>query len=307
MQPSPIQEIQNELLRAKKVKLFLKRDDLIHPSVSGNKWRKLKYNLVAAKELNHRTLLTFGGAFSNHIHAVAAAGKVFDFKTIGIIRGDRMEPLNATLQYAEDQGMQLHFVPRSAYRQKNTASFCLALEEQFGRFYNLPEGGTNTLALKGCAEIIVEIKDQLGQAPDYITTCVGTGGTIAGIIKGSASTTQTEILGVSALKGNFLKGEVEELLAAASVSVSTKWSISNDYHFGGYAKFKPSLIEFINDFKKTYQIALDPIYTGKLMYGIFDLIKKDYFKKDSTVVAIHTGGLQGISGFNQRYGNLMLY
>lgn len=307
MQPSPIQEIQNELLRAKKVKLFLKRDDLIHPSVSGNKWRKLKYNLVAAKELNHRTLLTFGGAFSNHIHAVAAAGKVFDFKTIGIIRGDRIDPLNATLQYAEDQGMQLHFVPRSAYRQKNTASFCLALEEQFGRFYNLPEGGTNTLALKGCAEIIVEIKDQLGQAPDYITTCVGTGGTIAGIIKGSASTTQTEILGVSALKGNFLKGEVEELLAAASVSVSTKWSISNDYHFGGYAKFKPSLIEFINDFKKTYQIALDPIYTGKLMYGIFDLIKKDYFKKDSTVVAIHTGGLQGIEGFNQRYGRMILY
>ncbi len=307
MQPSPIQEIQNELLRAKKVKLFLKRDDLIHPSVSGNKWRKLKYNLVAAKELNHRTLLTFGGAFSNHIHAVAAAGKVFDFKTIGIIRGDRIDPLNATLQYAEDQGMQLHFVPRSAYRQKNTASFCLALEEQFGRFYSLPEGGTNTLALKGCAEIIVEIKDQLGQAPDYITTCVGTGGTIAGIIKGSASTTQTEILGVSALKGNFLKGEVEELLAAASVSVSTKWSISNDYHFGGYAKFKPSLIEFINDFKKTYQIALDPIYTGKLMYGIFDLIKKDYFKKDSTVVAIHTGGLQGIEGFNQRYGRMILY
>lgn len=304
MQPSPIQEIQSELLQTKKVRLFLKRDDLIHPSVSGNKWRKLKYNLAAAKELNHGTLLTFGGAFSNHIHAVAAAGKVFDFKTIGIIRGDRIDPLNATLQFAEDQGMQLHFITRSAYRKKNTTSFQLTLQEQFGRFYSLPEGGTNTLALKGCAEIVTEIKDQLKFPPAYIATSCGTGGTIAGIIQGNAAT-PTEILGVSALKGNFLQGEVKELLGAANVSVSTKWSISNDYHFGGYAKFKPDLIEFINDFKKTYQIALDPIYTGKLLYGIFDLIKKDYFKKDTTIVALHTGGLQGIKGFNQRYGEIL--
>ena len=306
MQPSPIQEIHSELLKVKKVKLLLKRDDLIHPSVSGNKWRKLKYNLAAAKELNHTALLTFGGAFSNHIHAVAAAGKVFDFRTIGIIRGERLDSLNATLQYAEDQGMQLHFVTRSAYRQKNTTSFHIALQEQFGRFYSLPEGGTNTLALKGCAEIITEIKDQLSDAPTYIASCCGTGGTIAGIIQGSTALEQTEILGVSALKGSFLKGEVENLLATANVSVSTKWSISNDYHFGGYAKFKPALIEFINDFKKTHQISLDPIYTGKLLYGIFDLIKKDYFKEDSTIVAIHTGGLQGIEGFNRRYGGLLL-
>ncbi len=305
MQPSPLQEIKSDLLQRKKVKLFLKRDDLIHPSVSGNKWRKLKYNLAAAKELNHSTLLTFGGAFSNHIHAVAAAGKAFNFQTIGIIRGERIEPLNATLQYAEDQGMQLHFVTRSAYRQKDTDQYFLALQEQFGQFYTLPEGGTNTLALEGCAEIVTEIKDQLSSAPTYITTCCGTGGTIAGIIKGVAPKDQTEILGVSALKGNFLTKEVEKLLATAKVSTATKWSISNDYHFGGYAKFKPALIEFINDFKKTHQIALDPIYTGKLLYGIFDLLKKDYFKKDSTIVAIHTGGLQGIKGFNQRYGKLI--
>ena len=305
MQPSPIQEIKSDLLQRKKVKLFLKRDDLIHPSVSGNKWRKLKYNLAAAKELNHSTLLTFGGAFSNHIHAVAAAGKAFDFRTIGIIRGERIEPLNATLKYAEDQGMQLHFVTRSTYRQKDTDQFHLALQEQFGQFYSLPEGGTNTLALKGCAEIVTEIKDQLVYTPTYIASCCGTGGTIAGIIKGVATTEQTEILGVSALKGNFLTKEVDNLLATAKVVTATKWSISNDYHFGGYAKFKPALIEFINDFKKTHQIALDPIYTGKLLYGIFDLLKKDYFKKDSTIVAIHTGGLQGINGFNQRYGKLI--
>ena len=198
MQPSPIQEIQSKLLQAKKVRLFLKRDDLIHPSVSGNKWRKLKYNLATAKELNHTTLLTFGGAFSNHIHAVAAAGKVFDFKTIGIIRGDRIDPLNATLQYAEDQGMQLHFVTRAAYRKKHTTDFYLTLQEQFGRFYSIPEGGTNTLALKGCAEIVTEIKDQLKFSPAYIATCCGTGGTIAGIIQGNAAA-PTEILGVSAL------------------------------------------------------------------------------------------------------------
>jgi len=241
MQPSPIQEIQNELLRVKKVRLFLKRDDLIHTNVSGNKWRKLKYNLVAAQELNHTTLLTFGGAFSNHIHAVAAAGKIFGFQTIGVIRGDKMDPLNPTLQYAKDQGMQLHFVTRSAYRKKHTTDFHLTLQEQFGRFYGIPEGGTNTLALKGCAEIVTEIKDQLKFPPAYIATCCGTGGTIAGIIQGNAAT-PTEILGVSALKGNFLQGEVKELLAAANVSDSTKWSISNDYHFGGYAKFKSSLI-----------------------------------------------------------------
>ena len=306
MQPSPIQEIQSDLLQKKKVKLFLKRDDLIHPSVSGNKWRKLKYNLAAAKELNQTTLLTFGGAFSNHIHAVAAAGKVFGFQTIGVIRGDQMTPLNTTLQYAEDQGMQLHFVTRTAYRQKNTTAFQLALQEQFGDFYSLPEGGTNTLALKGCAEIVTEIKEQLGQIPNCISTCVGTGGTIAGILQGSASAQQIEILGISALKGNFLTEEIEKLLTAAKITVDNKWMISNDYNFGGYAKFKPALIEFINDFKKTYQIALDPIYTGKHLYGIFDLIKKDYFKKDSTIVAIHTGGLQGIEGFNQRYGGLIL-
>jgi len=298
---SPIQEIKNDLLHKKQVRLFIKRDDLIHPSVSGNKWRKLKYNLQEAAALQQSTLLTFGGAFSNHIHATAAAGKVFGFKTIGIIRGERILPLNPTLQFAEANGMQLHFISRSAYREKYTPAFQAQLKEQFDDFYQLPEGGTNELALKGCAEIITEL--EVSTIPDYICTSCGTGGTIAGMIKGSADKA-TQIIGFAALKGSFLTKEVALLLKKNS-DLNVNWLINNDYHFGGYAKFKQELIEFINQFKKDYGIALDPIYTGKLLFGIFDLLRKDFFRKGSRVVAVHTGGLQGIVGFNARYKDLL--
>lgn len=302
---SPLTKIDTPLLVQKNIHLFIKRDDLIHPQVSGNKWRKLKYNLAAAKQQNQDTILTFGGAFSNHIHAVAAAGKVYGFKTIGIIRGERIEPLNSTLAFAQAQGMHLYFVSRGDYRLKHTPAFQQQLTERFGRFYSLPEGGTNTLAQQGCAEIIQEIQNQLSVAPNYIATCCGTGGTISGMIQGSFGTDIT-ILGVSALKGDFLTQEVQRLLNIANKPATTKWAIFNEYHFEGYAKFKPALIAFINEFKQTHDIALDPIYTGKLLFGIFDLLQKDYFEKGSTVVAIHTGGLQGIEGFNARYGELLV-
>jgi len=310
LQISPIQEIKNDLLDKKHVRLFIKRDDLIHPSVSGNKWRKLKYNLLEAAALQQSTLLTFGGAFSNHIHAAAAAGKVFGFNTLGIIRGERILPLNPTLQFAEANDMQLHFISRSAYREKYTSSFQAQLKEQFGDFYQLPEGGTNDLALKGCAEIITELEEQVetlhcnvSTIPDYICIACGTGGTIAGMIKGSADKA-TQIIGFAALKGNFLTKEVE-LLLKKNKDLNVNWSINNDYHFGGYAKFKQELIEFINQFKKDYGIALDPIYTGKLLFGVFDLLRKDFFRKGSRIVAVHTGGLQGIAGFNARYNGVL--
>ena len=302
---SPLQRIHSSLLSKKNIRLFIKRDDLIHPQVSGNKWRKLKYNLAAAKDQQQHTLLTFGGAFSNHIHAVAAAGKVYGFQTIGLIRGERIDPLNTTLAFAEAQGMQLHFISRSTYRQKNTKEFQEQLQEQFGDFYSLPEGGTNPLALKGCAEIIDELQKQLPSTPDYVATCCGTGGTIGGMIQGSYGT-NIKILGIAALKGDFLTTEVKQLLAIANIKSTNNWSIFNDYHFGGYAKFKPPLIDFINNFKRTHGIALDPIYTGKLLYGLIDLIQQDYFEKGSTIVAVHTGGLQGIEGFNTRYGALII-
>jgi len=171
---SPIQEIQNNLLHSKQIKLYIKRDDLIHPQVSGNKWRKLKYNLLAAKKEKQTTLLTFGGAFSNHIYAMAAAGNLFGFKTIGLIRGERIEPLNPTLAYAEEVGMELHFISRSDYRKKEDLIYQQELSAKFGHFFLIPEGGTNENAIKGCKELVAEVKNQLPQLPDYWCASCGT-------------------------------------------------------------------------------------------------------------------------------------
>lgn len=299
-----IQEIKDDLLQSKKINLFVKREDLNHPTIQGNKFRKLKYNLEAAKNKDKTSLLTFGGAFSNHIYATAAAGQAFDFQTIGVIRGERIEPLNPTLAFAEANGMHLHFISRSAYRNKNDEGFINDLKQQFGDFYLIPEGGSNELAVKGCIEIVTDMEMNF----DYICSPIGTGGTLAGLILGTEN--KGKVLGFPALKGgDFLKNDIEILLKKAlkSDNIPTEnWQIITDYHFGGYAKFKPELVEFINNFKQKHGIPLEPIYTGKMLFGIFDLIKKDYFKPDTTIIAIHTGGLQGIQGFNQRFGNLLI-
>ena len=306
---SPIQEIQNNLLQSKGLRLLVKRDDLIHPQVSGNKWRKLKYNLLAAKAQKQNTLLTFGGAFSNHIYATAAAGKVFDFKTIGLIRGERIEPLNPTLAYAEEVGMELHFITRSDYQKKETEGYQKEIRAKFGDFFLIPEGGTNVAAIKGCMELVQEVKNQLPILPDYWCASCGTGGTLSGIIAGLNG--RQKVLGFSALKGDFHQQDIKLLLhqVADTLEVSdtyTNWQVNTDYHFGGYAKFKRELIDFINTFKKENNIQLEPIYTGKLFYGIYDLIKNNYFPSGSSILAVHTGGLQGIAGFNRRFGNLII-
>lgn len=292
-----LQEIKDKKLDAAKVKLFIKREDLLevvpnNPHISGNKWRKLKYNLQQAKAENHDTLLTFGGAYSNHIHATAATGKAFNFKTIGIIRGEETLPLNPTLQFAQAQGMQLHYIDRQTYRKKNEETFIETLKEKFGRFYLLPEGGTNSFALKGCTEIVEEITIPF----DYICCACGTGGTLSGIIMGLKE--NQNAIGFSALKGNFLTKEVQRLLPK---NASANWHIQTAYHFGGYAKHKPPLLDFMRNFKEQYDIPLEPLYTGKMLYGIFDLIDKRYFPEGSTIVAIHTGGLQGLAGFWERF------
>jgi 1-aminocyclopropane-1-carboxylate deaminase/D-cysteine desulfhydrase-like pyridoxal-dependent ACC family enzyme len=299
MLPTPLQLITNDLLQSKKINLYIKREDLNHLTIQGNKFRKLKYNLAAAKVEGKTTLLTFGGAFSNHIYAVAAAGKAFDFRTIGVIRGERIEPLNPTLAFAEANGMKLHFVTRSAYRNKYDVDFTNDLKRQFGDFYLVPEGGSNALAVKGCAEIIDEIDLDF----DVICSAVGTGGTLAGLILGTQD--KGKVLGFPALKGgDFLKDEIEILLK--NKSENKNWDLIIDYHFGGYAKFKPELIDFMNDFKRQFDIQLEPIYTGKMLFGIFDLIKNDFFKANTTIIAIHTGGLQGVEGFNKRFGDLLV-
>ncbi len=285
----PNEKVALPLLADKEVSLYVKREDTIHPFISGNKYRKLKYNLLEADNQGKTTILTFGGAFSNHIAATAYAGKEAGLKTIGVIRGEELKENwkeNPTLQLAATHGMMLHFVSRSDYRDKNLQKFQEKLKTTFGDCYILPEGGTNTLAVKGCEEILTNTDIKF----DFVCSCVGTGGTISGLI--NAAKPHQTVLGFPALKGDFLK---QDILKFAR---NENWELIPDYHFGGYAKVDEHLIDFINTFKKDTGIPLDPIYTGKMLFGIFDLIKKDYFKRGTQILAIHSGGLQGIIGMN---------
>lgn len=271
------------------ISLTIKREDLIHPFVSGNKFRKLKYNLLQAKAENKTALLTFGGAFSNHIAAVAYAGKEQGFKTIGIIRGDELFDKieeNPTLKFAQENGMQFEFISREDYRLKSEISLIEKLKDKYGDFYLVPEGGTNELAVKGCEEILTE-EDAVF---NYVCCAVGTGGTISGLIN-SAFPNQ-KILGFPALKGDFLTDEIRIF------AKKDNWNLISDYHFGGYGKVNLELIEFINAFFEENKVPLDPIYTGKMVFGVIDLIGKNYFEPHSKIVLIHTGGLQGIDGMN---------
>ncbi|WP_084523727.1 1-aminocyclopropane-1-carboxylate deaminase/D-cysteine desulfhydrase [Adhaeribacter aquaticus] len=295
-----LQLIQNSLFSEKQVQVYLKREDLIHPTISGNKWRKLKYNLYAAREQQKTTLLTFGGAYSNHIAAVAAAGQEFGFETIGYIRGEEHFPLNPTLALAKASGMQLEYLDRETYREKSHPDFLRQIEKLHPTAYIIPEGGTNMLAVKGCTEIVQDIPVDF----DYICCAAGTGGTLAGIITGLAG--EKTIIGFPALKGGeFLKEDIRNLIRNYTKYDLQNWVLETNYHFGGYAKIKPELVSFIQHFKQEHHIQLDPIYTGKMMFGVYDLIQQDYFNKGSVIIAVHTGGLQGIKGLEERLGIIL--
>ena len=272
-------------------RLFLKPEYLNHEFVSGNKWRKLKYNLLKAKDEGQTTLLSFGGAYSNHIAALASAGKAYNFKTIGVIRGEELESNfenNPTLKYAKSCGMTFKFVSRDDYKKKEELNFINDLKGQFGKFMLIPEGGTNTLAVKGCEEIF-NPKDVMF---DYVCCCVGTGGTISGLINSSWS--HQKILGFPALKGTFLNKDISKF------AKRNNWELIEDYHFGGYAKINEELIHFMNNFKLQYGIQLDPIYTAKMVFGVNELIEKGFFEEKAKILLIHSGGLQGISGMNDK-------
>ncbi|MBP6001499.1 MAG: 1-aminocyclopropane-1-carboxylate deaminase/D-cysteine desulfhydrase [Flavobacterium sp.] len=274
------------------IELYIKREDLVHPIISGNKFRKLKYNLQEAKRLGCKKLLTFGGAFSNHIVAVAGAGAEFGFETIGIIRGEELQDKiqeNPSLLKAQQFGMQFNFVDRNQYRDKMDPNFLALLTARYGSFYLIPEGGTNELAIRGCEEILTAA-DKI--AFSHICCAVGTAGTLSGII--NASNADQQIIGFSSLKGSFLSEVI------CNFAQQKNWSVIESYHFGGYGKVTDELIRFLNAFYDKYQVPLDPIYTGKMMFGILDLIQQNYFPPHSKIVAIHTGGLQGIAGMNQR-------
>lgn len=297
----PLTEIFEDFLTAKNIKLYVLREDLTHPEISGNKWRKLKYNIQEAKRQGFTQLITFGGAYSNHIAATAAAGRDYGIKTIGIIRGEETLPLNVTLQIAANNGMKFNYVSRSFYREnKSNPTFFEELKTEFGDFYLVPEGGSNAFAVKGCTEI----KNNINVDFDVITCANGTGGTIAGIIASLDNSKQ--IIGFPALKGGeFLVDDITRLLNEYSTLFKKKiensnWKLNTDYHFGGYGKISNELVDFVIGFYIKHHIPLDLIYTGKMMFGIFDIIKSTNELNDKKIIVVHTGGLQGNKGFEER-------
>jgi len=286
-----LQQISDPILDEKGIKLYVLRTDLNHPEISGNKLYKLKYNLEEAKKQNKTTLLTFGGAFSNHIAATAAAGKLAGLTTIGIIRGDELLDLNPTLKLAKENGMQLHYVSRELYRDKE--ALMNYVRTKFGEnIYVIPEGGSNALGVKGCMEITQSIDIPF----DFICAPCGTGATFSGILLSLKDKQQA--IGFQVLKAeDYIKKEVQHWLAEFKQIDKGNWSINEAYHFGGYAKVNESLKKFIHEFDSKYHIPLDFVYTGKMLFGIFELIDNNFFTAGSTIVAVHTGGIQGNKGF----------
>lgn len=284
-----LQEIIDPQLEKAGVRLLIKREDLNHPLVSGNKWWKLKYNLEEALSQGYRVILTFGGAYSNHIFATAAAANIIGLKSIGIIRGEETLPLNRTLIFARQQAMSLHYISRDDYRKKATEEFIDQLRYRFGDFYLIPEGGTNELALKGTREwgrLLKEIDF------DHLVMAVGTGGTMAGVVSGLEG--KGEVLGISVLKGGeFLEREISELQKKNFEEVYGNWRVLTSYHHGGYAKVTEPLLAFIHDMKTRHYLPLDTVYTGKVLWAILDMVRQGWFGRGSTILALHTGGMQG--------------
>lgn len=293
--PPPLQEIDDFTLCSRGVRLLVHRADLIHPAVSGNKWHKLRYNIETARERGHDTVLSFGGAYSNHIHALAAAAQSAGLKSIGVIRGELAAKLNPMLRAATAQGMTLHPMSRSRYRDKESAQTIEELRALFGDFFLIPEGGSNALGVRGCAEWIASIDARF----DIACCPVGSGGTLAGVIAGLAG--HRRALGVGVLKGEaHLQERVARLVQEYCGRAYSNWHIAPDYHHGGYAKFSPELLAFTRRFSARHDIPLEPIYTGKLFFALHDLVERDYFVPGTTLLALHTGGLQGLAGLRER-------
>ncbi len=287
---SPVQQLQNPLYKQKHVRVFIKRDDLIHPYISGNKWRKLKYTLHKAVTENKKHLVTFGGAYSNHLLASACAGAKFGFKTTGIVRGEAVS--NSTLVLCTLFGMKLIFIDRETYKNKHLY-FSRNFSADSQAFF-IDEGGAGPEAVKGCAELV----NELGETFDYLFCASGTGTTAAGILSGlQQHQLKTMLHAVPVLKnGSFIKDEILKY-----VSPACNLQLHLDYHFGGYAKTEPRLIEFIKMFSAETGILLDPVYTGKLFFAVHDLIRADYFPPGSSILAVHTGGLLGILGMQEKF------
>jgi len=294
------QELKHSLCEQNGVSIHVKRLDLVHPHIQGNKWYKLKYNIERALAAEHKTLLTFGGAWSNHIYATAAAGNLAGLRTIGIIRGEEPANYSTTLLFAKEQGMELKFVSRLDYEERATEEFKAWLHDQFGAFHLVPEGGSNYYGVNGCMEILSD--DDLHNF-DIIACACGTGATLAGMLLSAKS--KLQFIGFSALKGgDFLRDEVikhiEYFLMDRELAEEyrTQFTMETAYHFGGYGKWTEELFEFIKEFDTAYNLPLDQVYTGKALYGLLKKIEQGEIERGSKVLFIHTGGLQGRMGID---------
>ncbi|MDB5007238.1 MAG: cuyA [Mucilaginibacter sp.] len=287
---SPVQQIKNKLFDDLGLKLFIKRDDLIHPIISGNKWRKLKYILKRALSENKNHLVTFGGAYSNHLLATAAAAAKFGFKSTGIVRGEPVN--NDTLFLCRLHGMELLFTDRESYRNKP-----LLFEKHFANnpdAFFIDEGGAGADGAKGCSELLGELTENY----DHIFCACGTGTTAAGILNGIQNHHLTTLLNAVPVfkNGGFIKEEIEELLTAP-----VNFNIHADYHFGGYGKTTRQLVEFIKQFVASTGILIEPVYTGKMLYALYDLATNNYFKPGDRILAIHSGGIWGLLGMKDKF------
>lgn len=288
-----VDQITNSFLEQHKVRLFIQREDLLHPFISGNKWRKLLLNIQAFQKGKYSQIITFGGAFSNHILAVAAAGKEYNIPTLGIIRGESSSINNSTLQKAKELGMQFNFISREEYQKRHDSEFVEKIKNQNPNSFIVPEGGANIEGVKGC----IDIPQVFNEFNTIVVPC-GTGTTLSGIIAGINKTQKA--LGIPVLKnGEFLEVEIKKWLAILQCE-NQNWELNCNYHLGGYAKNNMELNQFIQNFYSEFKIPLDPIYTGKMMFAIFDLIKKGCFE-NQIILAVHTGGIQGVAAYEKRY------
>ena len=298
---SELQPLYHPLFTQHNVHVQIKRDDLIHPIISGNKWRKLKYNLAhVTKHPNLGGILSFGGSYSNHIHALAFACYQQSTPCVGVIRGEKSNATNFTLTWAHYWGMKLHFVDRKTYRRRQDADYLAQLQQEYPDYFIIPEGGSNELAIPGVAEVITELNQQTEF--DTLITPVGSGGTFAGLITGDCNTSvkQHKLLGVAVLKGaDYLVNEVKSLLPSLEKN-HTNWQLLTHFHRGGYAKFSSEDALRVIAFNQTTGVDFEPVYSGKVVLALLDLLEQGYFSAGERIVLLHTGGMQGLGGMLER-------
>jgi len=299
--PSPLQKINLPFLEVAKIECYIKRDDQLQSVIQGNKYRKLKYNLEFAIEQGYEEVVSFGGAYSNHLHALSYIPELWKLKVTGYVRGEIDDLKNETLQHAKLNGIQLISLSRSEYRKRSDVEFQQDIMQNHPNGYLIPEGGTNELAVKGVIECGNEIVEQLGEEPDYCLVPVGSGGTLAGLVQSFSD--QCQSIGIAAFAGSEAVEQIRQVVLSLSGSDHSNWEILNHFHFGGFAKMNQPLFDFICDFQAATGILLDPIYTSKMAFALSRLAAQRFFQRGSKVVLLHTGGIQGWHGFKQRYSS----